>query len=116
MRTVLAGVLFAAVYGVALRWYRYLRVRRPSERWHLGAVARAALLGGAGFYAAQQVRVPHVPGWWDLAAFAIMAVAAASIPVLLEIASVVAARAARRGSLEVPAPAPDRKHEPDADR
>ena len=102
IRTALAGVLFAVVYGIALRLYQVLRARRASERWHGSAVAWSALLGGAAFYAAQQVRSPHVPGWLDVPAFLILAIAAAAIPLLFELVTVVAARAALRGAIAVP--------------
>lgn len=113
--TVLAGLLFAVVYGVALRLYQYLRVRRASHRWSPEAVVAAASLGGAGLYAAQQLRDPHVPRWLDLPAFLIMVVAAAAIPVMFEVSSVLAARAAIRPTIAVPPPRdpdgpPDRPH------
>lgn len=102
IRNLLAGLLLAAIYGVALRLYLAVRLGRPAERWHWPAVAYAALLGGAAMYAAQKIRAPRAPEWLDVPAFLIMAVAAAAIPAILEVSSVATARRRRRGSITVP--------------
>jgi ribosomal protein S18 acetylase RimI-like enzyme len=99
LATLLAGIVFVVVYGVAIRGYLLLRARRDADRWHWGAVAAAGLVGGLAFYLAQQVRMPHRPSLLDLAAFAIMAVAAAAIPTLLELRCVVAARLLARSTV-----------------
>lgn len=106
MSNVLANVVFVVLYAIALRVYAHLRARRETHRWHLGAVAAAGAIGGAGFYLAQQLRDPYVPRWLDLPAFAILTVAAASIPLLLDAALVVRARLLRRQSLRAPATLP----------
>jgi hypothetical protein len=92
LRAAIAGLTFAALYGVAIRLYFYLRASRETHRWHLSAVAAAGLVGGAAFYVAQQIQTPHAPGVLDAAAFVIMAVAAAAVPAILETVHVVQAR------------------------
>ena len=102
LRTVVAWLTFTLVYGIAIRLYLYLRVRRDSHRWHGSAVALASALGGFAFYLAQQIKQPHAPSWRDLLAFLIMAVAAGAIPAILETVHVVQARLLRQTKLEAP--------------
>lgn len=92
MRTTVAGLVFALLYGAGMRLYFYLRAGGDSHRWHLPVVAVAGLLGGLGFYLAQQIRSPHPPGLLDIPAFVIMAVAAASVAAILETFYVLRAR------------------------
>jgi hypothetical protein len=102
LRTIAAGLTFALFYGIAIRLYLYLRVRRDAHRWHVSAVALAASLGGLAFYAAQKIRQPHVPTWLDLVAFLIMAVAAGAIPAILESVHVIRARLLRQATFQAP--------------
>jgi hypothetical protein len=102
LRTVAAGLAFALLYGIAIRLYLYLRVRRDTHRWHIPAVALAAGLGGLAFYAAQQIKQPRVPTWLDLVALLIMAVAAGTIPAILETVHVIRARLLRQATFQVP--------------
>ena len=102
-RTIFAGLVFAVLYGIAVRVFVLLRARRESTRWHLPAIALASTVGGIGFYIAQQVRSPHSPTWLDLPAFAIMCFAASAIPLLFELAVVIPSRLARTSSIRVPA-------------
>lgn len=104
MRTFVAGLVLALIYGAAVRVFILLRARRESSQWHWSAVGASSLLGGIGLYAAQQIRMPHPPAWRDLPAFAILCLAASSIPLLLELGVVVPARLARKASIGVPAP------------
>ena len=100
LRTAAAGLAFALLYGIAIRLYLYLRVRRDTHRWHISAVALAASLGGLAFYAAQQIKQPHAPTWLDLVAFLIMAVAAGAIPAILETVHVLRARLLRQTTFQ----------------
>lgn len=93
-----AGLVFALLYGIALRLYVYMRAGRDDDRWHPRAVVVAALLGGFAFYLAGQLRSPYVPRWMDLPAFFILSVAAAAIPLILELRIVPRARTLRRAS------------------
>jgi hypothetical protein len=102
LRTLAAGLTFALLYGIAIRLYFYLRLRRDAHRWYVSAVALAASLGGLAFYVAQQIKTPHAPTWLDLVAFLIMAVAAGAIPMILETVHVIRARLLRQSTLQVP--------------
>jgi hypothetical protein len=112
LRTVAAALTFAFLYGIAMGLYWHLRVRRDSHRWHIPAVAIASGLGGLAFYAAQQIRDPHVPTGRDLAAFLIMAVAAGAIPAMLETVTVVRARLLRKTTLQAPPTGEVPQHRP----
>jgi hypothetical protein len=99
---VLANLLFVLLYAVAIRVYLSRRAHREAHRWHFSAVAVAGAIGGAGFYLAQQLRDPYVPRWLDLPAFLILAVAAASIPLILDVSLVVRAHLLRRQTFRTP--------------
>jgi hypothetical protein len=103
MRTLLAGITFVLLYGVAIRLYLLLRARRDAGRWHAPAVLLAGALGGLAFYLTVQIKAPYAPRLLDIPAFLIMAAAAAAIPVILELATVVRARAQKSSTLETPA-------------
>lgn len=98
----IAGLVFAVLYGVALRIYTVLRAQRDSIRWHGRALFLSTLAGGAAFYLAQQIRAPHAPTARDAAAFAILCLGASAIPVILELGTVIPARLARGATLRVP--------------
>jgi hypothetical protein len=97
--TILAGAIFAILYGIAVRLYLFLRAQRDSTRWHPAAVLWSTLLGGAAFYVAQQIRMPHAPSLLDLAAFLIMCLGASAIPGLLELSVVLRSRLAASTTL-----------------
>lgn len=103
MRTVLAGITFSILYGVAIRLYLYQRARRDADRWHAPAVILAGCLGGVAFYLSLQIKTPYVPRLLDVPAFLIMAMAAAAIPVILELRVVARARMLRNATLRTPA-------------
>lgn len=116
-RTTLATLLFGLLYGLTLRLYRRMRVARDNRRWHPGALLLAAFLGGVAFYSAQQLRAPRAPTWLDVPAFAILMIAAGTIPGLLELATVLGARMATRESLRTggkPPAAPGEAADPPA--
>jgi len=102
IRTAIAAIVFALLYGAGIRIYTYLRARRDADKWQSLAVAAASLVGGAGFYVAQQVKSPRPPALLDIPAFAIMAVAAGAIPAILETTRVLQIRLLRDAKVEVP--------------
>jgi Na+/proline symporter len=102
IRTAIAALVFAVLYGTGIRLYAYLRAGRDTHRWQVLAVAVASAMGGMGFYAAQQVRSPRPPTLLDIPAFVIMAVAAGVIPAILETTRVLQVRLLRDARVEVP--------------
>lgn len=112
IRDVAAGVVFAILYGVAVRVFVVLRAQRESARWHPRGLALSTAIGGLAFYAAQQIRMPHFPEILDLAAFAIMCLGASAIPVLFELGVVLPARWASRTSFRAPQPQPPHQGPP----
>ena len=109
IRTIVAGSVFTLVYGVAIRLYVYLRNRRPSEKWHVMALIYSGLVGGTGVYLAEKIRHPVFPQWLDLPAFLILAFAASSIPIFIELRVVLTARWRKNKSqsLNMPPPLPN---------
>jgi hypothetical protein len=109
MRTILAGITFTILYGIAVRLYVYRRVRRDADRWHVPAVMKSGLLGGLAFYLSSQIKSPYVPRLLDIPAFLILAIAATAIPVIIELKVVLQARRLKKATLQSPPIAPSER-------
>ncbi|HEX7880500.1 MAG TPA: hypothetical protein VF720_13885 [Candidatus Eisenbacteria bacterium] len=94
MTELIARLVFVAAFAVAVGAYGRLRRRYPRREWQWWPIVLAALVGGAAFYASQQIARPHLPGLLDLPAFLIMVVAAGTMFVVFE-AAVVSKHAGR---------------------